>query len=255
MPTTRQDFGLGQVPNTYIVNSFGNNPDITTLEDIWDGGGPYTGFPSAAGTPEAFEVVSDSADDDAAGIGARFIRFYYLDSNFRFKSSGSSKKIAPNSVVAAVNGLTPVVSTSGFRVWFAEVIDAGSSGVNVGNITIRWTTSTSVVFAVIPAGAGCTRMSAFSVPADAQNAMIYRYGGIMNSASDRARLTFKLSNKINGDFLYTRPFAVSSAKDFADECNPALLVPQNTDMIIRCLGVDTGPADVSAFMHLALKFF
>jgi hypothetical protein len=55
-----------------INKKFGRNEDIDTdsePEDIWHGGGPYTGQPTS-GSAETVTVVSDNANDTAGGTGS-----------------------------------------------------------------------------------------------------------------------------------------------------------------------------------------
>jgi hypothetical protein len=76
-----QAVGLGQVPGYRRVTAIGNNPDLDTAtlpEDIWSGGGQYPWMTGAT----ALEVVSDSANDAAAGTGARTVTINGLDINY-----------------------------------------------------------------------------------------------------------------------------------------------------------------------------
>lgn len=62
---------LGMTQGLSLVLKFGRNPDVDTgaSEDIWNGGGLYTGFPTT-GSAEPLGVASSSANDTAAGTGA-----------------------------------------------------------------------------------------------------------------------------------------------------------------------------------------
>lgn len=69
-----QRIALGQVPNNDIHTKFGINPDVdaaTAPEDIWNGGGTYTGFPvgGTATVAETLQVFSSSTADTAAVDG------------------------------------------------------------------------------------------------------------------------------------------------------------------------------------------
>lgn len=72
------------------------------------------------------EVASASANDTAAGTGARTIKVYGLDKDYN-----------PLIETITLNGQTPVVGTLNFiRVFAAYVATAGSGGVNAGDIAI-----------------------------------------------------------------------------------------------------------------------
>jgi len=63
------------------VHKFGRNPSVSTNtapEDVWAAGGLMV-WPTQAST---LTIVSDSANDSAAGSGAQQIRVEGLDENF-----------------------------------------------------------------------------------------------------------------------------------------------------------------------------
>lgn len=76
-----QAVAYGQVPGYRRVTALGNNPDVdsgTVPEDIWAGGGAYPWMTGAT----ALEIVSSSANDAAAGTGARTVTINGLDINY-----------------------------------------------------------------------------------------------------------------------------------------------------------------------------
>lgn len=151
---------LNESPHTvydYTVNKFGNNSDIDTGgEDVWEGGGIYTGQP--IGSPETVDIVSgDATDTNSGGTGARTLRIIGLASNT--STSYTSEDIN-------LNGTTPVTSSgSWWRIVRAYVLTAGSNGENAGVITINHTTTTANIFAQIPIGANQTQIAAYTIPA------------------------------------------------------------------------------------------
>ncbi len=148
---------LGFEPGISANVKFGNNTDIDTgsvPEDVWGGGGVYTGFPT--GSAETLDVSSSDANDTAAGTGARTIRLYGLDADY-----------AEITEDVTLLGATLVTTTQEFlRCSRIKVLTAGTGAENAGTITIHHTTTTANVFAIVPAGSNQSRVAALTVPAD-----------------------------------------------------------------------------------------
>lgn len=108
------------------INLVGYNPSVsTTASTLWAGGATsYVQLTAGA----AMEAVSASANDAAAGTGARTIKVWGLDSTY-----------TPFVETITMNGTTPVplVNTSVIAINKTEVVTAGSGLVNAGKIDIR----------------------------------------------------------------------------------------------------------------------
>lgn len=102
----------------------GRNAAISnSAETVWGPGSTYARLSTAV----AFEAVSDSANDAAAGTGARTITVGLIDGNYD-----------QSEVTVTLNGATPVAITGTFlAVNYAHVATAGSGLTNAGNIDIR----------------------------------------------------------------------------------------------------------------------
>lgn len=152
---------LGLDGSAEVIHRCGYNADIDTgsvPEDIWNGGGLYTGFAAEAQT---LDVVSADADDADAGAGATEVTLYGLDA--------SGLEISETVVM---DGVTPVTTTAEFlRMNSAVVTAAGATGTNEGAITIDQTTS-GAVMAVMPAGVGRTQICAYTMPSDKRGAIV-----------------------------------------------------------------------------------
>lgn len=139
---------------------FGRNQDVDAAEDIWPLGGDYTGQPITAGgqvlgVEENFEIISTSANDAAAGTGARTVGFTYLDDAGDWQEGS-----------VTLNGTTGVdTGVSGVRCFRAKCTSFGSGATNAGDITIRHITTTSNIFVDIAAGVGQSELAAMTVPA------------------------------------------------------------------------------------------
>lgn len=138
------------------INLVGYNPSVsTTASPIWSGGA--TGYVQlTAGA--ALEVVSASANDAAAGTGARTVRVDGVDSTY-----------TPFSEIVTLNGVTPVAltNTSVIAVNRTTVLTTGSGLVNAGKIDVRAVTGAAVKSSIqaVAESAGKSADFIFTVPA------------------------------------------------------------------------------------------
>ncbi len=111
------------------LNLMGYNPNASsTAGTVWAvGSGSYAQLTAAT----ALEAISSSASDAAAGVGARTIQIRGVEI--------STGVYLPFQETITLNGTTPVplVNTSAVAINSVEVLTAGSSITNVGNIDIR----------------------------------------------------------------------------------------------------------------------
>lgn len=177
----------GQIQGHKTLFKFGNNEDINgTSEIVWSQGGAYT-YPTVAAQ---VKVSSASANDTAAGTGARTIVVGGLDANYNEITE-----------TVALNGQTEVLTTNSFiRVFRAFVATAGSGGTAAGVIYVGTGTVTSgvpaTVYASIPLGANQTQMAMWTVPA---GYTLYIYGGTFSASSNN------VAQYVLGQFM-VRPF-------------------------------------------------
>ncbi|MFA5999485.1 MAG: hypothetical protein WC783_00690 [Candidatus Paceibacterota bacterium] len=127
----------GQIPGKTVWSKVGYNSNVLDLSDLWTYGNGYTP-PSAA---MGMEVVSDSADDDSAGDGARTVKIYYLTDAFVEKTE-----------TVTMDG-TNVVATSAvdiYRINNFVVASVGVDGCNAGTIHLRHLTNTPIYSEIEP---------------------------------------------------------------------------------------------------------
>jgi hypothetical protein len=123
----------GQVRGHEIRHIFGYNPDVDSAseETVWTAGGLY----SHTASPVIMTVSSTSTNDNSTGTGARQI--YLLGIN----STGGEVSETVN-----LNGQTGVNTIHTYtEIQSCQVISAGSSGHNLGNINIGTGTITGGV--------------------------------------------------------------------------------------------------------------
>ena len=142
----------GKVPGYSMVNKFGYNSSIGSgsFETIWETGNNYP-WQSTAVT---VDVVSDDVNDDVAGTGARTLRIQGLDGSYNLAEE-----------TVDMDGTTTVTTTQTFlRVFRMSVETAGTSGNNVGNISVTYTGGSDVAATISP-GNGQTLMCLYTIPA------------------------------------------------------------------------------------------
>lgn len=135
------------------VVKFGHNADVdTTEEDLWSEGGNLT-YLTTASTIRI--QAGGNAADTAAGTGAREVHIQGLDANYNL--------ITDTLVTNGASASTATTKTY-LRVLRAYVGEVGSSGHNVGAITIEAVTG-GTTQAHIPAELGQTQQCFYTVPA------------------------------------------------------------------------------------------
>jgi hypothetical protein len=141
---------MSRVAGHTRVAQYGHTPAAAANTDTWEGGGLYA-FQAAAVTLEA---LSASANDTAAGTGARTFTIMGLDNNFN-----------PISETITLNGVTPVQSVLQYRrVNNFTIASAGSGNVNAGDVTLR-VTGAGATQAIARALYGYSKSAIYTVPA------------------------------------------------------------------------------------------
>jgi len=228
---------LGLVQGYELKEKFGRNPDIDTdtdPEDVWNGGGAYTGQPDGAAA-ETLEVFSSDANDTSAGTGARTYEITGLDGNY-------------NELVETVtlNGTTPVTTSGSFvRAPRGRVATAGSGGTNAGTITVRMSTTTANVMQGIAAGTGQSDIACDTVPLDKQ-AWINRINvnmGRVNGSAGSATVYLQVRNFGTGAWNTKLNRKITNSDGIDNEF--FLLVPARADIRWRVAEVSDNNTSVS----------
>ena len=151
----------GKVPGHTGVHLVGENPSVSTAEEvIWVGGGSYTFLTTAA----TLEAISTDAADTAAGTGTRTIHVYGLDANFLEIDE-----------VIIMAGLGASAATTQFFIRVNQVLVesvGGYGNTNVGNITIRESGGAGVDVSIVEAGEGQDGNAIYTIPANKTGYMI-----------------------------------------------------------------------------------
>lgn len=209
----------------FIINKQGLNPDIdiaSVPEDIWAAGGVYTGFPT--GSPETLTVLSTSANDTGAGTGARTFQISGLDTNYNLQNE-----------TVTLNGLGGVNTVNKFRrVYSARVLTAGTAETNIGDITIRHTTTVANVFALVLAGRGQTNLSNYTIPAGYKG-YIKRIGAqLLDNNTNRLEMCI-WRRPFGGAVRLVNPFSVTESAQYERNVYGGIVFTEKEDFVIRCI--------------------
>ncbi len=175
------DIAEGNVPDHASINKFGHNAAVAaTLETIWGGSTLYS-YMSVA---DQLEILSSNDEDGGAGTdtGALTMEIFGLDTNY-----------IEISEMVTLNGLSVVTSVNSYlRVYRAIIRTAGSTGWNIGGITIR-DQDIGTTRAFIESFDNQTLMALYTIPAGRTGFVTAWYAGTV-------------SNKATEVVLAVRPF-------------------------------------------------
>lgn len=242
------DFDLevsrGNVSGITALNKFGRNPDVDTAadEDVWSGGGTWV-EPTAA---RIHALVSASANDTAAGTGARTIYIEGLDSSYNVQSETLSLN-----GVASVNTVNSYTMIN--RMYVATF---GSGATNAGLITATAATDATIT-AQILAGFGQTLMAIYQVP-NGYKLYINDISCDMNDITANTFIDILLLTKDYGTGGYrTRQYIQlqNSGTAFIQKfIVPPLQIPSKTIIKMRAANASSNNCDICASFngHLVL---
>lgn len=247
--TSSAEYGLniqrGLVKGVSVVHIFGRNPDISIgsgFEDIWNGGGYYTGY--NATEAQTVSVSSASASDtNITGTGAWLIQLQGLDANYNEISE-----------ILPLNGTNAVLSTKEYiRCSIAIILTAGTTGYNIGEVTGRQSITTANVFFVMPATSNRTLICAYTVPFGKKAFITGGFSTLAGKANASSEV--KASVRVAGSvFQVVEWFAISGSATsyvYRDFEIPLVGVPVGTDIRMQA-DTDTNGTGVAAGLEILL---
>lgn len=211
----------------------------TTEGTVWGESDLYS-YPASA---EAMTISSSSADDTAAGTGARAVSIEALDTDY-----------AEQDISATLNGQTGVSIGTLLRANRIVVNTAGSGGVNAGTLYIGSGTVTSGVpaniYATVEPGRNQTLMCLWTVPAG-KTAFLRR---VFTSTGGNANtiVTTRLVMRPENEVFQTKDIALMT-RAAPVEYPHSIPVPiaAKTDIEMRA-AASTGTVDVSATLEMVV---
>ncbi len=234
---------LGLVSGFSRVGAFGNNPDVDTgtlPEDCWTGGGLYPWMTAMT----SLEVVSSSVSDSSAGVGARTITISGLNDLYMAVSQSIT-----------LNGTTPVaVPLQLFRINSSLITSAGTSQVNVGDITIR-DTGAGAIRAIIPTGFGMTRQAPYTVVAGSSLLIKQLFLNIQSpsgTVNQYANMTTFFRSSAG---VYRLPITIGcvNGAPYSHPIDPPIFVAEKTDFSLRTLNVSDSNTNITCAWNGILR--
>jgi hypothetical protein len=226
----------GQVDGHKALFKFGINGDVgTSVETVWAQGGTYA-YPASA---TVMKISSSSADDAAAGTGARTISIAGLDANYNEISE-----------TVILDGQTAVNTVNSYlRISRMFVVTAGSGATAAGTIYAGTGTVTSgvpaTVYGMIALNANQTQMAFWTVPA---GYTLYLTGLFYTSGNTNANAwtNFQLIQRpLGGVFRQQSSSRVPGNGDFVVDLHTPLAFTEKTDIEVRAVA-STSPSNVFA---------
>jgi len=231
----------GEVNRHSVIHKFGRNPAVSTssFSTIWNGGGVYTGFNAISA--EIVELYSDDVDDGNSSTGLNTIRIFGLDADWHEQYEDVD-----------LNGTNSVYSTLSYiRLDRAKGLDAGASGHNEGDITIRQSVTIANVFAVVPATYNSTMIAAYTIPADKTGYLMSLSTALSNKNAAVVEVRFQIKQPGNVFTVGGEAAMNSVGSGFATFPFPVpIKIQEKTDIYIE--GEASASVAVSAFMDILL---
>lgn len=229
------------LPNFTAIGSSGvvRNIDIeATPQDVWGGGGlfPYL----TVATP--LEAVSSSANDTAAGTGARTAVVSGLDANWN-----SVNAVITLNGAGASAPTVPLLRVNAFR-----ALSCGSVGTNAGDVTLRAVGGATQAF--MRTGDGQCLRSVISVPAGFTAMLLDAFVAIIRpGGNEYAEIQIK-ARTLPGPWITRNVFSVHSGGLSTFNISPRIIgsLPEKSDLRFTVTQVSADDTDVNATMILVL---
>jgi hypothetical protein len=240
-----EPFGLqvarGQIQGHSVIRVFGYNSDVDASEEsVWPDGGVVP-HPSAA---SVLKISSTSANDAAAGTGARTVFIAGVDGSYNIVSE-----------TVTLNGQT-AVNTLNQYLYVNElyVVTVGSGGANAGDINVGTGVVTAgvpaVLYDIIATGFNQRTTAHYCVPAGYVG---YMFEGVFTAgqASGSAGVTGFLKQHGPDGILRVGAVVAINNGSVQYDFDPPYVIPEKNCIGATAIGATTNNA-VSAFFNIVL---
>lgn len=249
VPQLLQDASLalaavkGLLEGVVAVSNFGRVSGVQALDpplDVWDGKNVYTGFPT--GAAETLEILSDNIADTNGGTGAWNVTILGL-------LDGDGNAMPP--VTVDLDGETEV--SLGVQMYYRAskiiVNKAGSTGSNVGTLTLRHTVTIANVFGIILPTNNTTNAMVGTVPAGKR---LYVYRGAVNLSLANGQpaggniQTVRRLYGANNTFVPVRNVEITTSGPYLIQNFGYFVFEPRTDLKTSILAVSSNGSTISA---------
>ena len=231
--------GFGDVPGHSRVAILGVLPDIddgTEPEDVWPDGGLYSWLPSA----RALVAKSSSANDTAAGTGARTLVLVGLESPTSTEETTVSITLAGTSASAETIPF--------YRINQLRVSSAGSGEVNAGDIRLYDASDGTTVRHAMLAGSGLAQCCVYTPPLGYTLQIVSTYIGVNRADAAGGTRYATFANYFKSGTVKRLPLNIncSSIAPYRHDGIPGFMVNGMTDYCMRCMDVSHANTNVTA---------
>lgn len=231
--------GAGMVAGVSVIGAVGRAATLAT-------GTQYDCYENAVNVPlypylsaaNQLQISSASANDTAAGTGARTVFLNGLDANYN-----------PLSETLTTNGTTPVVSVNSyFRLNSCFVSSSGTfATTNLGDITVQKSGGGNIL-GIIRAGVGRINSAVYTVPAGFTAVLSSISSSVLTGLSNIASVG--RADNSSGAMNTSAQFNISGTSSFEEVIPGNVMFPQKTDATLRIISVGQASTTVSGVLHI-----
>ena len=228
---------LGKYIGLELRDRWGANADVDSAgnEDIWDGGGVYTGFPT--GAPEEVEIVLSDVGDVGGDI--------------TFSYTAAAGDTSWSTATITTTGTSTSTGITAYRVG-RGIWDPGSATTNnAGTITARHVTTTANVFFVITIGRGQSSVCGERILSGHKAVLKSLMVDVFKT--NTAAITGSIYVRQDGmSPRYIRPFSASDSVEHVDKMYGGELIEGPADIIVHVDTCSANNTSVSAILDYVL---
>ena len=220
----------GKLSGVFSINEFGRNQDVgESRETLMNGSGLYHWIE----IPTYLNASSSSSNDTIDGSGAQKIEIHGLDEDY----------VILNEQVE-LNGTSTVTTTNKFfRVNDFQVVQAGSGGVNDGEISLV-DANTSDEINNIPSGESKSHAAVYTIPYDYTGILVGWHG----AERSKQGVTLELWRNGKYDVFYIDRETVLNGTEFERNFVVPIGMPAKVDIEIRVTAAQAGAYVTGGFV-------
>lgn len=231
--------GAGMIAGVSVNGAVGHATGLGTgtMYDLYENAAAVPLYPYLAAA-SLLQISSTSANDTAAGTGARSVFITGLDLNYN-----------PISETLVTNGVSNVVTVNSYlRVNNAFVTSSGTfATTNLGDITLQKSGGGNIL-GIIRANVGRLGSAVFTVPNGFTTILNSLSGSVLGALANVAQVG--RADNSNGAMNTGAIFNLSGTGSFEEAIPGNVILPQKTDITFRVTSVGQAATAISGVLHL-----